>query len=104
MGAPKVHRLFGSDRAILTFEVVESPFAGTRLEWYAEVCTSKHARFRLAWEIANGKPAQRRDRMSLYVFKNHLFAVRVRTVTKDRLQRKLARPYSIVDSILEKLA
>jgi hypothetical protein len=101
---PRVSRLFQSQRLVLTFEIVESRYAGIRVEFYAEVRTGKHARFREAWEVANGGPARRRDRMPLSVFRNRLFLVRVRTVTKDRFQRKRPRPYSVVDSIVERLA
>jgi hypothetical protein len=101
---PKVRRLFDSQRLVLTFEIVQSKYVGTRVEFIAEVRTGKHARFREAWEVANGGPAKRHDRMALRVFKNRLFLVSIRTVTKNRFQRKRALPYSIVDTILERMA
>jgi hypothetical protein len=101
---PKVYRLFDSLRLVLTFEIRQSPHAGTLVEFIAQVRTGKRSRFREAWEVANGGPARRRDRMPLTVFRNRLFLVRVRTVTKDRFQRKRPRPYSIVDHILERQA
>src|SRR6185295_14089619 len=93
--APKVRRLYESERLVLTFQLVQGPYPDVRLDFYCEIRTGKHSRFREAWEIASGKTAQRKDRMPLYVFKNRLFLVRVRTVTKNRFQRKRARPYSV---------
>jgi len=104
VGPPKVRRLFDSERLVLTFEIVQSKYAGTRVEFIAEVRTGKHARFREAWEVANAAPAKRHDRMPLSVFKNRLFLVSIRTVTKNRFQRKRARPYSIIENILERIA
>ena len=89
---------------MLTFEILQCQYAGVRLEFYAEVRTGKHSRFREAWTIANGAPAQRRDRMALRVFQNRLFLVRTRTVKTNRSQRQRANPYSVIDSILERLA
>ena len=101
----KLRKLFKSTkRLVLTFEIVQSKWAGTHLDFYADVRTGKHSRFREAWEVANGGPAKRRDRMSLSVFRHHLFDIRVRDVTHNRFQRKRARPYSVVDAILGRQA
>ena len=64
------------------------------------------SRFYRAWVVAAGAPPRRRDRMGLDVFKNRLFRIRVRTVTKDRAGAALpiAAQYSIVDSLLEREA
>jgi hypothetical protein len=97
-------RLYNSERLVLTLEIVGCRYAGTRLDFIAEIRTGKHARFREAWEIANGTPAKRRDRMSLGVFRHRLFRVVVRDVTTDRFQRKRGRPYSIIATILEREA
>jgi hypothetical protein len=104
VGRPHIRRLYDSERLVLTFEIKQGPYDGRWLEFYCEINTGKVSRFRDAWEIAAGKPAQRRDRMPLYVFKNHLFRVRVRTCKTDRLGRTRPRPYSVIDVILEKIA
>jgi hypothetical protein len=64
---------------------------------------SASSRFARAWVIANGGPPARSDRMKIGVFQNGVFRIRVRDVIKNRHQRLLARPYSIVDQILERL-
>jgi hypothetical protein len=104
VGAPKIRKLYDSERLVLTFELVQGANGGVRLEFYAEIRTGKHSRFREAWEVAADKHAQRKDRMPLYVFKNRLFLVRVRTVKTNRFQKQRARPYSVIDSILERIA
>ena len=42
--------------------------------------------------------------MSLSVFRNRLFRVDVQDVKENRRQRKLARPYSKIENIIERLA
>ena len=98
--------LFTTRRLVLTFEIVNSMAAGTRLRFICELPTRAraHSKFRRAWEVANGGPARRRDRMSLAVFRNRLFRVDVQDVKENRRQRKLARPYSKIENILERLA
>jgi hypothetical protein len=96
--------LFKTRRLVLTFEILQSKYTGARLDFICELRTTKHSKFMRTWEIANGGPAKRRDRLSLNVFRNRLFRVSVRDVIKDRHQRTLARPYSIIDSILEREA
>jgi hypothetical protein len=101
-----IRTLFKTRRLVLVLEIVQSKAAGTRLEFIAQMPANAGAKskFTRAWEVANGAPPKRRERMSLVVFRHRLFLVAVRDVQHDRMQRKLARPYSIVDSILERLA
>jgi hypothetical protein len=115
-----VKKLFDSMRLVLLFELIECPEVGTVLRFIAELPTSAsgkgrhkrialkldvgpHSRYARAWAVANGGPPARFDRMKIGVFRDGVFRVRVRDVATDRRQRKLARPYSIVDEILERL-
>jgi hypothetical protein len=75
-----------SRRFVLTFELINKPeVAGTRLQF---VCELRHrvggkGKFMRAWEVANGGPAKRRDRLKLNVFRNRMFVVEVGNVNLD---------------------
>ncbi|MFH1726873.1 MAG: hypothetical protein ABIA04_00455 [Pseudomonadota bacterium] len=58
----------------------------------------------LYWIIANrGEKPTRRDRMTPEKFKDKLFKIKTRTVSKNRKQQKLPKSmwHSVVDAILE---
>jgi hypothetical protein len=93
-----------SRRLVLTFEVINHPRAGIRVPFTCQMLTTPRSRFRRAWETANGAPAQRRDRMKLAIFRQRLFVIEVGDVTHDRNGAPLAAPYSVVRSILERIA
>jgi hypothetical protein len=100
-------QLFGSRRLVLTFEIRMSTYAGTRLKFicaFPRKAKGGSSKFVRAWTVANGKPPRRKDRLAISIFKDKLFLVRVRDVTTDRHQKKLANPYSIVDAIVGRLA
>jgi hypothetical protein len=61
------------------------------------------SRYFLFWCIANGGAPSRKAKMSPCVFKNHIFKVRTRTVTKNNMQQVLpaCALYSVVHEILE---
>jgi hypothetical protein len=56
-----------------------------------------------AWELANGGPPQRSDRMSPRVFTKRYAVVRVADTTKDARQQAVAgdHAYSVVTEVLE---
>jgi len=107
-----VHKYKWSDakvsrRFMLTFEVINHPHAsGTRLEFVCELPqkVGGKSKFVRAWEVANGGPAKRRDRLKLNVFRSRMFVIDVGDVDRDRRQVKLPRPYSVVRAIVERIA
>jgi hypothetical protein len=105
---PPTYRRWGrrdqSPRLVLVFEIVNHPLAGARVSFICQEKTTPNSKFRRAWEVANGGPAQRRDRMKLSVFRARLFRIEVGDVTQDRNRTPLARPYSVVRAILERIA
>ena len=58
------------------------------------------------WVIAEGRRPKRNDRMSVSVFKNKAFLVRIRTVRKNWKQQALTPElqYSVGDDIIKKIA
>jgi hypothetical protein len=99
-------RKFETRRLVLTMRIVEGAEADTRLEFWTPFprVVGPKAKYRRAWEIAHGAPSRRKDRLPLKIFRNRLFRVLVEDVTTDRYQRPLARPYSVIAAILERLA
>jgi hypothetical protein len=65
---------------------------------------SARSKFMRAWEVANGGPAKRRDRLKLNVFRGRMFVIDVGDVDRDRNQVKLAKPYSVVRALVERIA
>ena len=95
-----------SSRFVLTFEVINHQLAGTRLEFVCELPkkVGSKSKFMRAWEVANGGPAKRRDRLKLNVFRSRMFVVEVGDVERDRRQVALPRPYSVVRAIVDRIA
>src|SRR5262245_23995042 len=98
--------LFRARRLRLILEIVQHPLAGTRLAFYCAMPQrlTPHSKFYRSWSLANGGPPRRGDRLALRVFKDRLFLGQVVDVTRDRHQRKLARPYSVVVALVERMA
>jgi hypothetical protein len=109
-----IQELFKTKRLVLLFEPMECPEAGTVLKFICEIPGSTKgkrlpqdvgvsSRYARAWIVANGGPPRRTDPMTVGVFRDGVFRIRVRDVEKGRLQHDLARPYSIVETILKRL-
>lgn len=102
---------WGQDKIILWFKL------NTPGEWLNEeffmACNvppkskwTPSCKFWRAFVLANGKRPARRDRLSTGVFKNKVFRVKMRRVTRDSRQQALtaAQQYSVIDNLLEVLA
>src|SRR5262249_40541671 len=89
-------------RLVLQFEIVNHRTAGTKLEFICALPrkVGGKSKFMRAWEVANGGPAKRRDRLKLSVFRHRMFQIEVGDVELDRARVKLTRRYSIVKRLL----
>ena len=97
----------GQRRIFIWFEIIGGSSDGVRLFMACPIPPNRRpspsSKFYSAWTIANGgAPPRRTDQMSLRVFENRLFRVRVTTVTKNYQQRPLppALRYSVIAEIL----
>ena len=96
-----------SRRFVLKLEIINNPLAaGIVLQFICELPrkAGSRSKFMRAWEVANGGPAKRRDRLKLSVFRSRMFSIDVGDVDHDRNQIKLAKPYAVVRALVERLA
>jgi hypothetical protein len=98
-------------KVILSFKVTEGRYQEEKILMYLNINYKKipaGAKFYQIWVMANNSQRPRRnDRMSLEVFKNHIFTVGVKTV-KPKFRDGTGKPqpfwYSRADEIYEKVA
>lgn len=97
-------------KVILTFKLIEGEFQGEKILMYINADYKPFpagSKFYQCWVIAKGRKPVRRDRMTLDVFKNHIFAIGIKTV-KPKFEDGTEKPetfwYSRVNEIYEKYA
>ncbi len=97
-------------KIVLRFRLVEGAFQGEEILMYVNADYKPFpagSKFYQCWVIAKGKKPARRDRMTLDVFKGHIFTVGVKTV-KPKFEDGTEMPnslwYSKVGEIYEKQA
>ncbi len=97
-------------KIVLKFRLIEGPFQGEEILMYMNADYRPFpagSKFYQCWVIAKGRKPARRDRMTLDVFKDHIFVVGVRTVKSkfaDGTEKPESLWYSRVDEIYEKQA
>jgi hypothetical protein len=97
-------------KIILKFKLIEGQFLGEVILMYINGDYKPFpsgSKFYQCWVIAKGRKPARKDRMSLDVFKDHIFVVGVKTVKpkfNDGNEMPEALWYSKVDEIYEKCA
>jgi len=97
-------------KVILTFKLIEGEFQGEKILMYINADYKPFpagSKFYQCWVIAKGRKPVRRGRMTLDVFKDHIFTVAVKTVKpkfNDGREMPEALWYSKVDEIYEKCA
>ena len=106
----KKKRLWGSEKIFLEGRIETfGPYNGVKLFMACNVVPNGKwttgSKFYQAWVIAAGRKPDRFDRMSIKVFKNKRFRVRVRTVAKTAkgIKRIPELQYSVIDEILERV-
>jgi hypothetical protein len=97
-------------KIILKFRLIEGQFEGEDILMYINADYRPFpagSKFYQSWVIASGRKPARRDRMTLDVFKNHIFVVGVKTV-KPKFEDGTEKPepfwYSRINEIYEKCA
>ena len=97
-------------KVILKFRIIEGEHQGTELPMFINAkykFFNPGTLFYKSWVIASGRKPERKNRMSLEVFKGHIFTVRVRTSRPsfgDRTETPEILWYSTVAEIYEKQA
>lgn len=97
-------------KIILKFKLIEGQFQEKELLMYVNAAYKPFpagSKFYQCWVIAKGRKPARRDRMTLDVFKGHIFTVGVKTVKpkfEDGTEKPEAFWYSRVNEIYEKCA
>jgi hypothetical protein len=97
-------------KIILTFKIIEGQYQEVEVPMYINAdykFFNPGSKFYQSWVIATGRKPERRNRMSLEVFKGHIFTVGVKTV-KPKFGDGTEMPetfwYSRVNEIYEKEA
>jgi hypothetical protein len=97
-------------KIILKFKLLEGQVQGEEIPMYINADYKPFpagSKFYQCWVIAKGRKPARRDRLTLEVFKDHIFTVGVKTV-KPKFEDGTEKPeclwYSRVDEIYEKQA
>lgn len=98
-------------KIVLKFRIIDGQFQGKEIPMFLNVNYNRipsGSKFYQAWTVANDlRKPNRRDRMSLGVFRGHVFTVGVKTV-KTKFSDGTEKPepfwYSRVDEIYEKQA
>ncbi len=99
-----------TQKVILKFKLIEGQFQGDEILMYLNgdyKPVPAGSKFYQCWVIAKGRKPARRDRLTLDVFKDHVFTVGVKTVKPkfdDGTERPEAFWYSKVNEIYEKCA
>jgi len=97
-------------KIVLTFKITEGQYQDNEILMYINADYKTFpagSKFYQCWVIASGRRPARNDRMSLDVFRNHIFTVGVTTVkpkSPDGTDVPEALWYSRVDWIYEKCA
>lgn len=98
-------------KIVLRFQITEGKYQGQEVPMFINAnykTVPSGSKFYRSWVIANDlRKPNRRDRMSLEIFKNHIFTVGVVTVKpkyKDGSEKPQVFWYSRVDEIYEKQA
>jgi hypothetical protein len=110
----RVSMRFGSDRSerlMMHLEIFGGTHDGAHLRFVIPLPQGSRgaapsSKLFRAWVVAAGRQPERRERMSLVVFRHKIFKVRVRTVTRGARQEPLppANRYSLVDQLVERIA